>query len=350
MKRQKFALPRLDAVVPPLFDGPELEILRRFLGLPAGDSAAAARVEPAHDQELDSIHDRDDLRVTPVRLPIGPRHNSDFPRRDFGVCASVGQLCIDAVQQRLTDWYLPPGATERICFPSPLAQLLQPRLICSINWADSGPGCSWPESYGLTYLHPFRRFVVTATPDQEVWGYSRLAIGAFPRGAAIVGSCRAILEGWWRHQHELGHEEGWTHFLGSGLLTAKVACDVRRNVWGGPGYTGPLVIDGSVKPRRPVKPVPPPNPPAPKLPTAKDGPYSAFEGRVFKCERCGAAGTYHQRTFQASSWPPWYAEWAIPAASGAAAYSTFESRIVPASLARCPPCRRPAAIGDQEAP
>jgi hypothetical protein len=45
-----------------------------------------------------------------------------------------------------------------------------PQLVCTINWADSGPGFSWPESYHVTYLPGFDKFVITASTDGLMYG------------------------------------------------------------------------------------------------------------------------------------------------------------------------------------
>jgi hypothetical protein len=53
-----------------------------------------------------------------------------------------------------------------------------PRLVCTINWADSRPGFSWPESYHVTYLPGFNKFIITASRDgNDASGCSDHAIG-----------------------------------------------------------------------------------------------------------------------------------------------------------------------------
>lgn len=50
----------------------------------------------------------------------------------------------------------------------------EPELVCCINWADSGPGYSWPESYYVTYLPGLEKYIVTASLDSpDVWGLRR---------------------------------------------------------------------------------------------------------------------------------------------------------------------------------
>ena len=38
-------------------------------------------------------------------------------------------------------------------------------FICNINWADSGPGMSWPEAYHVFRVPGFDRYVVTASRE-----------------------------------------------------------------------------------------------------------------------------------------------------------------------------------------
>jgi hypothetical protein len=50
-------------------------------------------------------------------------------------------------------------------------------LLC-INWADSGPGFSWPEAYHITRIPGFDQHIVTASRDSpDAWGCTDHAIG-----------------------------------------------------------------------------------------------------------------------------------------------------------------------------
>jgi len=37
--------------------------------------------------------------------------------------------------------------------------------LFQINWADSGPGLSWPADYNLVWVPSFARFVLTYSAD-----------------------------------------------------------------------------------------------------------------------------------------------------------------------------------------
>jgi hypothetical protein len=47
-----------------------------------------------------------------------------------------------------------------------------------INWADSGPGLSWPADYNLVWLPTYDRFVLTYSADSpDAFGYCDFALG-----------------------------------------------------------------------------------------------------------------------------------------------------------------------------
>lgn len=72
-----------------------------------------------------------------------------------------------------------------------------PQYLFTLNWADSGPGFSWPGAYYTTWVPSYERFVVTYSADSpEVWGYADIAIGQFGVKEALKdGSHRLIPRG-----------------------------------------------------------------------------------------------------------------------------------------------------------
>ena len=83
--------------------------------------------------------------------------------------------------------------------------VLPPRHLLTINWADSGPGYSWPVAYYVAWLPYYDRFVVTASADcPEGFGYCDVAIGSF----GIETPLKA-LSGSERKQHEIWATQLW---------------------------------------------------------------------------------------------------------------------------------------------
>ena len=70
---------------------------------------------------------------------------------------AVAQILLDRVQDRLPQW---AAVTEdSLQFARPIADRralrkveMLPRRLLTINWADSGPGFSWPVAYYATHV------------------------------------------------------------------------------------------------------------------------------------------------------------------------------------------------------
>ena len=61
---------------------------------------------------------------------------------------------------------------------------ITPTHLVTINWADSGPGFSWPEAYHVTYVPSYDEYIVTGSVDStDVYGVTDFALGHFgPEG------------------------------------------------------------------------------------------------------------------------------------------------------------------------
>jgi hypothetical protein len=125
--------------------------------LPVDEQALLRAYVDGSSEPADAANIYDALEVpanaTPPRLAI-----------------AVAQILLHHVQGALPQWASVSGGTiqlnrnehkrhkdARLAF--------NPQLVCTINWADSGPGFSWPESYYVTYLPGFDKFVITASRD-----------------------------------------------------------------------------------------------------------------------------------------------------------------------------------------
>jgi hypothetical protein len=140
-------------------------------------TATIVRLLPADEQALlkcyvegtdepdnfDALYDALEVpaKATPPRLAI-----------------AVAQILLHHVQGMLPQW-ASVGDTVRLNRKAHKrhkdARLaFNPQLVCTINWADSGPGFSWPEAYHVTYLPGFDKFVITASRDgPDAWGVCR---------------------------------------------------------------------------------------------------------------------------------------------------------------------------------
>ena len=90
--------------------------------------------------------------------------------------AAVAQILLERVQDDLPNWTA--GVGDRFVVARPILDRravrkveLWPRHLMTINWADRGPGFSWPVAYKATYVPGFSRTVVTASADcPEMFG------------------------------------------------------------------------------------------------------------------------------------------------------------------------------------
>ena len=122
---------------------------------------------------------------------------------------AVARICLGHIQRRLPQWAeMHPGGrivwgrtirprTDRVVVP-------MPKHLFTINWADSGPGISWPEAYHVTYLLGYHSHVVTASQDSaDMYGYTEQAIGHFPaEGQDVIDKAGVIIQAYWRGQSE----------------------------------------------------------------------------------------------------------------------------------------------------
>ena len=104
---------------------------------------------------------------------------------------------------------------------------LFPLHLFTINWATSGPGIEWPESYSVTYVPSHNVRIVTASADSDdMWGCTDLAIGWCKPYRTPDFGVKKIIQTWWRNIHvSLGHP--WADVYSEGLVDAD-----RAEKWG----------------------------------------------------------------------------------------------------------------------
>lgn len=197
-------------------------------------NATIVRLLPADEQTLlkcyvegtnepsgvDAIYDALEVptEATPPRLAI-----------------AVAQILLHEVQGTLPQWHASWG--ERVILNRQAhkrhedARLsFNPQLICTINWAQSGPDFSWPEAYHLTYLPGFDRFVVTASRDgPDVWGCADHAIGSGD-GRGSAKATQIIME-FWRTQSDDWEQPRWACVFQEGLVDEEAANLWANEVW-----------------------------------------------------------------------------------------------------------------------
>jgi hypothetical protein len=149
---------------------------------------------------------------------------------------AVARLALSRIQDRLPQWYASRGQTEiqgRKAYETTDGDvLLLPLHLFTLNWADSGPGYSWPEAYHVTWFPEFDRYVVTASADcPDVWGYEDRALGHFGQGEAIIQGARRIVTTFWRDECNGGDAGGWAYLFDTGAVDEAEAYAWAADVW-----------------------------------------------------------------------------------------------------------------------
>lgn len=164
---------------------------------------------------------------------LGVPHNSRSTRLE----AAVGQVLTQNIQHRLPQWYSSRDGKRVLgrqyrarSKGSPIA--LIPQHLFTINWADSAPGLSWPESYHVVYIPGYHRYVVVTSQDSDdIQGCTDQALGHFlPKERKLVGA-KKIITNCWKQQLESYGQEPRAYVLAAGLISEHRAELWRKYVW-----------------------------------------------------------------------------------------------------------------------
>jgi hypothetical protein len=153
----------------------------------------------------------------------------NFPLRN-----EVARIALSVIQSRLPQFaVISAGGTvtlgrEHFDTASRDVMLL-PQFLLMINWADTAPGISWPESYHATYIPGFNRWIVTAAQDSpDMWGVTELAIGSFESGIPLHDGCRRAIMDWWSLQSDGGK---WAYVWQEAVISREQADEWAESVW-----------------------------------------------------------------------------------------------------------------------
>jgi hypothetical protein len=152
---------------------------------------------------------------------------------------AVARVLLNPIQGSLPQWAAVRESGEVLLsrkeiqrHPQAVRLTLDPQLVCCINWADSGPGYSWPESYHVTYIPGLEKFIVTASRDgADAFGCADHALGW---GSAAEGEllvAKRIIQGFWEHQRNEWDQECWAYLFDEGLINETTANSWAEEIW-----------------------------------------------------------------------------------------------------------------------
>jgi hypothetical protein len=155
---------------------------------------------------------------------------------------AVAQILLERIQDHLPNWTALAGdrfVIARGIFDRRARRKIElwPHHLLTINWADSGPGFSWPVAYKATYVPVFDRTVVTASADcpESFGGVSDVAIGAFGSEASILEGSRRIIISDWTNQWREHDQKRWVYLFDTGIVSKAEADAWADEVWGDGG-------------------------------------------------------------------------------------------------------------------
>lgn len=156
---------------------------------------------------------------------------------EYSIRNAVARLVLSSVQYRLPQWALSPKKGELICgrhYEQTQNRKISvlPQFLFEINWADSGPGFSWPEAYYATFLPGYDIFIVTLSQDStDVYGFEDMALGWFdPEEGIVEGSHRVITDAWGKQFTEYD-QQPWEYLFDTGLVSSGEANEWASEVW-----------------------------------------------------------------------------------------------------------------------
>lgn len=106
-----------------------------------------------------------------------------------------------------------------------------PKHLFTLNWADSGPGFSWPMAYHATAVPAYKAVVVTASADgTDAFGFTDFAIGHFSADVNLIVGAKEVITGAWADQAADGQGR-WAYLFEEALVNADQANEWADQVW-----------------------------------------------------------------------------------------------------------------------
>lgn len=113
--------------------------------------------------------------------------------------------------------------------PSKIAFI--PRLIFSINWADTAPGVSWPEQYRITYVPDYNKYIITASSDSQDFYHGISGDIALGTSSDKIESIKSVITGHW-NELKLEYEQlEFAKILHEGLIDKNEINKWKKEIW-----------------------------------------------------------------------------------------------------------------------
>ena len=151
--------------------------------------------------------------------------------------AAVASIILERIQGYLPQWACVRADTVTLAreikerAANRTIELL-PKALFTINWADSGPGFSWPVAYYATYVPLYDVYVVTASADSpDAFLVCDMALGHFKASDDIVEASLQIIKADWKSQNDQWDQQRWAYLFDWNLVSDKQAYKIADEVW-----------------------------------------------------------------------------------------------------------------------
>jgi len=206
--------------------------LSDYLGLERPDCAKA--LNPHAPEERDQVLDHDEF-VSDGIFRLRPTYDDGF--NEYTVPNAIARMALNEHQRQLPQWGYCSGdgvvKTRHYEGRSLRRARFDPLFLLMINYADSGPGFSWPETYHAVLFPHYDVYIVTASQDSpEVHGYVDEAMGFFPGDMNILEGVKPFMCKWWPSEMEPEPDYAWESVWNEGLIDAETALAWRAEVYG----------------------------------------------------------------------------------------------------------------------
>jgi hypothetical protein len=150
---------------------------------------------------------------------------------------AVARICLERVAPRLPQWACVSNGKVTLARKRRRRTALRrhrprnPRHLFTINWADSGPGFSWPEKYYVARIPGYEVCIVTGSADSpDAHGYCDFALGWYLGGVSDIDRAGECIRAWWK---SLGAgQQRWAYLFGTGAVDEETAERWADEVWG----------------------------------------------------------------------------------------------------------------------
>jgi hypothetical protein len=151
---------------------------------------------------------------------------------------AVARICLEPVAPELPQWASISNGQVTLARKRRRRTALRshrprrPNHLFTINWADSGPGFSWPEAYYAARIPGYEVCIVTGSADSpDANGYCDFAIGWYLGGVSAGDKAGEVIRAWWSRQRECGQQR-WAYLFDTAAVDDKTAERWADEVWG----------------------------------------------------------------------------------------------------------------------